>query len=211
MTRHAVAFREQQQSAEGGMSSHKQVPFKVRRVVTGHDNAGKAVVVEDGPAPNTFELHENVFFAELWSTSDAPAAVDNGADPTSGPHALKPPQRGSVFRIVSHPPESEGSAISRQQATEIFTSLGSAESSLATEDDPHPMMHRTETVDFGVVLEGRIHLVLDDSEVELARGDVIVQRGTRHAWVNRSDSPCIIAFVLLDGKFAPALHSGQAE
>ena len=211
MARHAIAFREQQQSAEGGMSSRKQVSFKVRRVVTGHDDAGKAVVVEDGPAPNTFELHENVFFAELWSTADAPVAVDNGADPTSGPLALKPPQRGSVFRIVSHPPEDDGNTISKQQAAEIFSSLGSAESSLATDDDPHSMMHRTETVDFGVVLEGRICLVLDDSEIALARGDVVIQRGTRHAWVNRSDSPCVMAFVLLDGKFAPALHNGRAE
>lgn len=193
------------------MSDQNEVPFKVRRIVTGHDSAGKAVIVEDGPAPSTFELHEKVYFAELWSTAGAPAAVDNCDDPTPGPLTLKPPQLGSVFRIISHPPESEVRAISKQQATEIFASLGSPESASATADGPHSMMHRTETVDFGVVLEGRIHLVLDESEVELAPGDVVVQRGTRHAWVNRSDSPCVMAFVLLDGKFAPALQGGRAD
>lgn len=196
---------------EGGMSDHKQVPFKVRRIVTGHDAAGKAIIVADGSAPSTFELHEQLFFAELWSTCGAPASIDNGADPTSGPLTLKPPRHGALFRIVSHPPESEGNTISDEQAAEIFTSLGSAESSVATGDDPHSTMHRTETVDFGVVLEGRICLVLDDSEVELATGDVVVQRGTRHAWVNRSDTACVMAFVLLDGKFAPALDNGRTE
>ena len=67
----------------------------------------------------------------------------------------------------------------------------------------HPLMHRTETIDYAIVLSGELTLILDDSEVKLQAGDMVVQRGTNHAWSNRSDKPCIIAFVLVDGQFEP--------
>ena len=65
------------------------------------------------------------------------------------------------------------------------------------------MMHRTETIDYAIVLSGEIDMVLDETDVHLSEGDVVVQCGTNHAWVNRSSQPCRIAFILIDGKFDP--------
>lgn len=192
------------------MDKAHQSSFEVRRVVTGHDKSGKAVVVADGPAPHVFELREGLHFAELWSTSETPVVIDTGTDPTAGPLTLKPPTHGSVFRIVSHPPEGDAGAIDVRDARRIFASMGAADSAIATAQSPHPTMHRTQTVDYAIVLRGRIRLVLDDGEVDLSEGDVVIQRGTNHAWVNRSSEPCLMAFILLDGRFS-AKMTGTAE
>ncbi len=188
--------------ARAGMDSRQRTTFAIRRVVTGHDANGKAVVVEDRSAPHVFEPHPGLQFAELWSTKDMPAAVGNGDDPTARPLTLKPPHHGSVFRVVSHPPEQAGSGeIGASQARELFSSIGATEAASGGDDSPHATMHRTETVDYAIIMQGRICLALDESEVELAQGDVVIQRGTNHAWINRSSEPCLIAFVLLDGRF----------
>jgi len=88
-----------------------------------------------------------------------------------------------------------------------FASLGSPEASTGSGHSPHPLMHRTETIDYGVVLEGELTLILDDSEVDLKPGDIVVQRGTNHAWSNRSNKLCRILFVLLDGAYADEIKS----
>jgi len=100
------------------------------------------------------------------------------------------------------PPESEALRnFDPAAAKKIFEAMGQVEASTFEEGGRHPLMHRTETVDYGIVLSGELTLLLDDSEVKLQAGDMVVQRGTNHAWSNRSDKPCIIAFILVDGKF----------
>ena len=88
-----------------------------------------------------------------------------------------------------------------------FEGLGNAAASTHGKGGRHPMMHRTETIDYAIVLSGEITMLLDDSEVLLKAGDVLVQVGTNHAWSNRSHKPCVIAFVLVDGEFDPALKA----
>ena len=146
-----------------------------RRVVTGHDAQGRSVVLSDGPTPRN---HENEFaiFHELWNTRAMPAPVaPTEREPTERPLVTPPDPNGTIVRI---------------------TVIKAGERS---------PMHRTESIDYGIVLEGEITLVLDDSEVTLRAGDVVVQRGTDHAWANRSDAVTKVAFILVDGAFTPDL------
>lgn len=155
-----------------------------RRVVTGHTPDGVSVVVDDGPVPVSRELPgDGVAFHEIWSTSRTPAPVTarEETDPTEVDLTVPPPTGGTRIRINEFAP---GHLDDRGLQSPV---------------------HRTESIDYGIVLEGEITLVLDDSEVTLHAGDVVVQRGTDHAWANRSDAVTRVAFVLVDGAFDPAL------
>jgi mannose-6-phosphate isomerase-like protein (cupin superfamily) len=151
-----------------------------RRVVTGHTPAGVSVVVSDGPVPVTREIPEDgVAFHEIWNTVGAPALITavEDTDPTQRELAVPPPPRGTKIRINDFAP------------------------GCLDERGLQSPVHRTASVDYGIVLEGEITLVLDDSEVTLRAGDVVVQRGTDHAWANRGDVPARVAFILVDGRF----------
>ena len=183
----------------------------IHRVVTGHDAQGNAVVASDGPLPVVTELKAvpGTVFHEVWCTTGAPAPVDNGADPTLGPLMLPPPKHGTRIRFVDIPPDTpELLARSAESVRAGFSEIGDADASTARSGGPHPLMHRTETVDYGVVIEGELTLVLDQGEVQLKPGSVVVQRGTNHAWANRSGKPCRMLFVLVDGSYEPAI-AGQ--
>src|SRR3954471_13030935 len=149
-----------------------------RRIVTGHDAKGRSVVLSDGPVLRT---HENEFaiFHELWNTKAMPAPVAHTEpEPTERPLITPPDPNGTIVRI-----------------TEIK----------AGERSP---MHRTQSIDYGIVLEGEVWLTLDDgSETRLGAGDVVIQRGTDHAWENRSAAPVRIVFVLVDGAFTDELRA----
>ena len=182
---------------------------KIQRIVTGHDAQGKAVVTAHGPLPSVVELSAvpGTVFHEVWSTSGAPCLISNGEDPTRGPLTLPPPQAGTRIRFVDIPPETpDRLAQGTEKLRQAFTEIGDTAASTAKEDSPHPLMHRTQTVDYGVVIEGEIVLVLDDSEVLLQAGSVVIQRGTNHAWANRSNRTCRMLFVLVDGTFDPAIQ-----
>jgi mannose-6-phosphate isomerase-like protein (cupin superfamily) len=183
-------------------------------VVTGHDPDGKAVVASDGPLPTVVELTAipGTVFHEVWATAGAPASVDNGADPTTGPLKLPPPKRGTRIRFVDIPPDTaEYLAKGAARMKDAFEQIGDAKASTVKAGSPHPLMHRTESVDYGVVIEGEMTLVLDGSEVPLRPGSVVVQRGTNHAWANRSGRPCRMLFVLVDGEFDPAIAAALAR
>lgn len=185
----------------------------IHRVVTGHDAAGKAIVAIDGPLPTVVELAAipGTVFHELWNTSASPAPIDNSTDPTTGPLTLSPPPRGTRLRFVDMPPDTpEFLAQGAQRMKELFARTGNDAHSTVRADSPHPLMHRTASLDYGIVMEGEITLVLDDSEVKLAAGSVVIQRGTNHAWANRSDRPCRMLFVLIDGALAPGIASTLA-
>ncbi|MCG2592424.1 cupin domain-containing protein [Ramlibacter sp. XY19] len=186
----------------------------IHRVVTGHDADGAAVVSSQGPLPTVVEVKAipGTIFHEVWSTSATPAPVDNGADPTLGPLKLPPPEHGTRIRFVDIPPDTaELHARGADSLRAGFSEIGDAGASTAHAGAPHPLMHRTETVDYGVVIEGELTLVLDRGEVQCKPGTVVVQRGTNHAWANRSGKPCRMLFVLVDGRNDPAIAAALAR
>lgn len=181
----------------------------IRRIVTGHDANGRAIVLEDRTAPSIRHnpAHHGHVSVELWKTEGAPVAVTAAeADPTTGPKQIHPPRHGTVFRISEIPPETEEMRnMGPEQVAEVFKAFGNDNISTFGKTQRHPFMHRTESVDYAVVLEGEVYLVLDDSEVLVSAGDVVIQRGTNHAWSNRSGQPARMLYVLIDGKFDDAL------
>ena len=179
-------------------------PPSIRRIVTGHDEAGKSVVLEDGPAPRVVTLDgRGGAFVELWTTRAMPAPIDraSGEPPEDGVH-LHPPANGTRLRIVDFPPEDEAvlAQLTPEVVRAVFTSINAADS-LPAAPGAHPLMHRTESVDYGIVLEGELTLVLDGGETMLRAGDIVIQRGTSHAWANRSGRMARMAFILVDGAF----------
>jgi mannose-6-phosphate isomerase-like protein (cupin superfamily) len=193
------------------MSAKPGEPGYVRRVVTGHDANGKAVVISDGPAPfvHTSALRPGYASTDVWRTSATPAPIPAQApEPTLGPRRQLPEKRGSVIRINTLVPETDASRnFDAGQVKELFSGMGNAQGSTYAAGR-HPMMHRTETVDYAIVLSGEITMLMDDSEVTLRAGDVLVQCGTNHAWTNRGTEPARIAFILLDGEYEEGL-AGQ--
>ena len=171
----------------------------VRRVVTGHDAQGKAVVICDGTAPQVFETpsRPGVALTNLWVSADTPPRFDTPVEDADRAFVMFPQGAGTVFRISSFEPE-DPDVMNGLDGCAHFAEAGAA--AAATGGDRHPFMHRTETLDYAIVLQGRITLLLDDSEVSLEAGDVVVQRGTNHAWVNRGPGICRIAFILMSGE-----------
>ncbi len=178
-----------------------------RRVVTGHNAAGKAVILEDGPVPKVYDQlgQEGLVFMEVWETRATPAPIDpSEAEPTDHDLNLAPPKNGVRIRVLDIPPDKDTfNDDVASSAKAVFDRIGAGAAHSA--DAPHPFMHRTETVDFGIVLDGELVLIVDEGETTVRKGDIVVQRGTNHAWSNRSDKPCRIAFVLIDGAFGEAL------
>lgn len=172
----------------------------VRRVVTGLDASGRSVIVKDAVAPHVYRRQaEGVVITELWSTNTAPSNNRGEADPTDSPLRLAPPTNGSVFRVLCFLPRTTSPVSSSASAPHaddsgISTALAKGASGRA------PGFHVTNTTDYVVVLSGEIYALLDSGEVLLKSGDVLVQRGTSHAWANRSPNPASIAFVLIDAQ-----------
>jgi hypothetical protein len=190
------------------MSTLPGQPGYVRRVVTGHDSDGKAVVISDGAAPfvHTSELRPGYASTDVWRTYDTPARIAPvEAEPTLGPRRQLPTKRGTVIRINTLVPDAT-QKFDASNVKELFAGMGNAAASTFDKNARHPMMHRTETVDYAIVLEGEITMLLDDSEVVLGPGDVLVQRGTNHAWSNRGTTPAKIAFILIDGEYTEELQ-----
>lgn len=181
---------------------------RIHRVVTGHDETGKAIVSMDGGIPNVvvFESAPGMLFHEVWETRTSPALVDSGEDPTLGPLVHQAPANGTRIRFVDIPPDDTYLFGDIENAKRMFDEVNHATSFTSHEGSPHPAMHRTESIDYGIVIDGEITLVLDDSEVDLRVGSVVIQRGTNHAWSNRSSTICRMLFVQLDGQYTPELR-----
>jgi mannose-6-phosphate isomerase-like protein (cupin superfamily) len=179
----------------------------VRRIVTGHRDDGEAVVIIDEQAVNIFHPpgRPGVQINNVWRQFEAPADLGGNADNAAEGEkiGLEPGANGSVFRVIEFPPEGDWiDSVDREAAKESFKEFGSEHAADSSETPAHPLMHRTETIDYAVIMSGEIVMVMDKSEVLCREGDVVVQRGTNHAWANRSDQPCRIAFILIDGKFS---------
>ena len=149
-----------------------------RRIVTGHDDSGRSVVLSDATVPKTLDVGTAAFH-ELWITSQTPVPIAaTEPEPTDRPVRTPPPANGVNVRFTEMAPGAESP------------------------------MHRTETVDVGIVLDGETWLLLDDgSETRVGVGDAVVQRGTNHAWANRSDSPVRMVFVMVDGTITDELRA----
>ncbi len=178
----------------------------VRRVVTGHDAGGKAIVLIDGAAPNQKVRKAGLVSTLLWATDETPADISGARDRAARESGVAPPPAGSVFRLVDFPPiTAEAAATLDQAAIHREMGLTGHASSAAAR---HPFTHRTRSVDYAIVLEGEIDMLLDDSQVHLKAGDVVVQQGTNHAWVNNSNANCRIAFVVIDAREPEAWTAG---
>jgi hypothetical protein len=170
----------------------------IRRVVTGHDNTGKSIIEMDGIAPN-MKVRPGAGFVSslLWVTDETPAKMDLRSDRADRTMGVPPPPNGSVLRVVDFPPVTPEVEAMDQEA--LLKSMGAGHHTHGGAKPRHPYTHRTSSVDYAIVLQGEIDMLLDDSEVHLKAGDFLVQQGTNHAWVNRSKEMCRIAFVLIDG------------
>lgn len=148
-----------------------------RRIVTGVKK-GKSVIVEDAISSNVSEHFPGLIISDIWSTHQTPVdlteekIVENTAFPVT-------PKNGTYFRYVQIPPDKD---------------LGIE----VAEGQPHPLMHQTTTLDYIIILSGEIYLILDEEETLLKAGDIVIQRGTNHAWSNKSNEPCIQLAILVD-------------
>jgi len=185
------------------------MPGEIRRVVTGHDANGKATVLSDGPAPFVHVNPRNPddTSTDIWRTGDMPVTiVAEPEEPTLGPRRQMPAANGTVIRINRFAPETDAVRnMTVEQARAAFTALGNEPASTFGRGGHHPLMHRTETIDYALILSGEITMILDDQDVHLKAGDVVVQCGTNHAWSNRSGAVCEVMFVLIDGAFKAGL------
>jgi len=183
----------------------------IRRIVTGHDQKGRAIVLSDGPAPfvHVNKAERDWYSVDIWRTHEIPAKiVPQAPEPTEGPRRQMPTTNGTVLRINSFPPESEAVRnMTPADSLRVFEGLGNPKAATHGRGGRHPMMHRTESIDYAMILSGEITMLLDDEEVLLKAGDIVVQCGTNHAWSNRSNAPCVVAFILIDGTFDPQLEA----
>ena len=179
-------------------------PKPVRRIVTVDGDDGRSKAIADGPSPDVRTDPARPGFAEarIWVTDRTPARIKGVRETLHLPHALEPPRGGSVCRVVTFPPDASWkNRVGAKEVREYFHAAGSPGASAYSPRAPHPYMQKTSTLDFCLVLEGEITLVLDQQEVHLAAGDTVVQRGTSHAWSNRSGRPCVIAISSHDGQY----------
>jgi hypothetical protein len=185
-------------------------PKTFRRIVTGHDADGKAIILSEGSPERTYMIGgpNGAKFHEIWSTWQSPAWVGSMPDdPNETGLVLSPPKGGTRIRVIDFPPEGdEIRNLSKEEAAAKFKSMGGENASTSGEGAAHPLMHRTQTIDYGIVLEGELTLIVDRGETTAKAGDIIIQRGTNHAWANRSAETCRVAFVLIDGQFTNELQ-----
>jgi mannose-6-phosphate isomerase-like protein (cupin superfamily) len=169
----------------------------IRRVVTGLDDRNKAVVLFDSrltlkaPAPRS----PNV---ALWATDSSPPGFSFKDDAALKPVGISPPDNGSAFRVVEFPPLDP--AVEAKMDSNLLMKVIGDHAPTRGLPVTHPLMHRTRTIDYAVVLSGEIDMMLDDATVHLKAGDVVIQQATNHAWINRGKEPCRMVFVLIDSK-----------
>ena len=168
----------------------------VRRVVTGHRADGRSTVIFDTPAANVKARHAGNASTLLWVTDETPAGLSR-TDRAAREIGVPPPRGGSIFRIAEFPPGVGGEV--RDHET-VLRDFGIGPDVKRGHAPRHPAIHRTRSLDYIVVLEGEITLLLDDGEVVLKAGDVVVQQGTNHAWINRGTATCRLAMVFIDAE-----------
>jgi mannose-6-phosphate isomerase-like protein (cupin superfamily) len=178
------------------MNDMASAPF--RRIVTGHDSQGRAVIVEDAPPTRVFDDlgEKGLVFYEVWNTRETPARIDRASgEPAEARLTLAPPKHGTRIRVLDIPVDDPATA----NLDAVFENIGGKDAYRGAGKGRHASFHRTQSVDYGIVLDGEITLMVDDGETTLYPGDICIQRGTNHGWINRGNKPCRIAFILIDG------------
>ena len=163
----------------------------IRRIVTGDDANGASRIVEDAPASAIRTVPERPGYraVNVWRTN---------ADAVEKHQGILPPKGGTILRIIDFPPEPKDPKELEKRLQATFGGIYS-DANHNRDVRRHPGMHKTHSVDYAIVLEGEIWAVMDEGETLLKAGDVLIQRGTNHAWANRSSKTCRMAFVLIDG------------
>lgn len=174
--------------------------MKIRRIVTGHDPQGNAVFVSDTDAPRAvaFKNIPGHTFAQVWSTSAGASVPHRGADPTMAGGPVVPEAGGTSMLVVTFPPDAVMANPAMDHAA-AGAELAAALPGLIERFEPdNPGMHTTDSIDYGIVLDGEVWLELDNGAEKLVRtGDIVVQNGTRHAWRNKTDKPVTVVFILI--------------
>jgi mannose-6-phosphate isomerase-like protein (cupin superfamily) len=176
------------------IAQQKPAP-EIRRVVTKLDASGKAVVMVDEKTKLTAPRPPNLA-ANIWVTDKAQPDFSWTDDRGKTKVGLAP-KAGTIFRVVDFAPESAGG---HPTDPNFMMKIVGADAPAKGLPPRHPMMHRTRSLDYAVVISGEIDMLLDEGEVHLKAGDVVVQQATNHAWVNRGHEPCRIAFILIDSQ-----------
>ena len=174
------------------------MPKQIRRILTGQTPDGKSIIAEDAIATSILDLEAapGLRATDLWETTTAPADLSSTADPVDRPMHLEPKPSGTICRIVEFPPDAAWQ--DRTDASEVFSSMEAGHAADSTSSTP--MMHKTASVDYAIVLSGEIWAVMEEGETCMQAGDVLIQRATNHAWSNRSSQPALVAFVLVGAK-----------
>jgi len=171
----------------------------MRRIVTGHNEKGKSIITLDGPPARSIGEDVGGLF-ELWNTDGEDVNSTDNLDRADQDIILSPPSGGTKFRYFQINPIPEGipENVMQDMAAEAFEKIGAAHHRIDT--SKHPAMHKTETIDYIILLKGDVTLILDEEEIDLEPFDVVVQRGTNHAWVNNGMEPALLIAVLIDSK-----------
>ena len=169
----------------------------MRRIITGHNQEGKSVITIDGPPARSIGEDVGGLF-EIWNTNGSPIDTRDSHDRADSEIILSPSPNGTRFRYfpISPTPEGVPWEILQDAAAEAFERIGAAHHRIDT--SKHPAMHKTETIDYIILLQGDVSLLLDEEEVRLQPFDTVVQRGTNHAWVNHGEEPALLIAVLID-------------
>jgi len=174
----------------------------VRRVITAINEQGKSYFSEDGPAHEKTNPHRpGMRSSHIWATSAIPCPVREPDQAVGGVKGIMPPKNGSVLHIIDYPPDPKDPAALEAMRERVRKLGANPEPGVRRlPDGPHPGMHITDTIDYAIILSGEIWAIMDEGEKLLKTGDVLMQRGTSHAWSNRTDEFCRVAFVLLEAK-----------
>ena len=189
-----------QQSKAKQPTGRSKMTSQIHRVVTGKDATGKAIAVIDGAAPNVVVSKERGTTSTLlWVSDSSPAEVSGNKDAADRKIGVTPPPNGNIFRVIEFAPEKDITS-TYEERLKVMRAMGVGPEGPSRDHPRDAGMHRTRTIDYVLILSGEIDMLMDDSEVHLKAGDVVVQRATNHAWVNRGDKPCKVAFILMDSK-----------
>ena len=169
----------------------------MRRIVTGHNEEGRSVITLDGPPARSIGEDVGGLF-ELWNTDGNKIISTDNVDRADKDIILSPPIGGTKFRYFQINPLPEGvpDEMMQEIAADAFKKIGAAHHRVDT--SKHPAMHKTETIDYIILLKGDVTLILDEEDVDLKPFDVVVQRGTNHAWGNNGTEPALLIAVLID-------------